>query len=29
MVLGTIVEGNKLYGRNDDTMCIPIDGADL
>ena len=24
MVLGTIVEGNKLYGRNDDTMCIPI-----
>lgn len=29
MVLGAIVEGNKLYGRNDDTMCIPIDGADL
>ena len=29
MVLGTIIEGNKLYGRNDDTMCIPIDGADL
>lgn len=29
MVLGTIVESNKLYGRNDDTMCIPIDGADL
>lgn len=29
MVLGTIAEGNKLYGRNDDTMCIPIDGADL
>lgn len=29
MVLGTIVEGNKLYGRNDDTMCIPIEGADL
>jgi len=29
MVLGTIVEGNKLYGRNEDTMCIPIDGADL
>lgn len=29
MVLGTIVEGNKLYGRNDDTMCIPIEGIDL
>lgn len=29
MVLGTIVEGNKLYGRNDNTMCIPIDGADF
>lgn len=29
MVLGTIAEGNKLYGRNDDTMCIPIEGADL
>lgn len=29
MVLGTIVEGNKLYGRNDDTMCIPIEDADL
>ena len=29
MVLGTIVEGNKLYGRNDDTMCVPIVGADI
>ena len=29
MVLGTIIEGNKLYGRNDDAMCIPIEGADL
>lgn len=29
MVLGKIVEGNKLYGRNDDTMCVPIEGADL
>ena len=29
MVLGKIVEGNKLYGRNDDTMCIPIEGANL
>lgn len=29
MVLGKIVEGNKLYGRNDDTMCIPFEGADI
>lgn len=30
MVLGDIVEGNKLYGRNDDTMCIPFsDGRTL
>lgn len=29
MVLGEIVAGNKLYGREDDTMCIPIEGADL
>ncbi len=29
MVLGKIVEGNKLYGRNDDTMCVSIKGADL
>ena len=29
MVLGTIVEGNKLYGRNDDTMCVPIEGTDI
>ena len=29
MVLGKIVEGNKLYGRNDDTMCVPIEGANL
>lgn len=29
MVLGKIVEGNKLYGRNNDTMCVPIEGADL
>ena len=30
MVLGKIVEGNKLYGHGaDDTMCIPIEGADL
>ena len=30
MVLGKIVQGNKLYGRGgDDTMCVPIEGADL
>ena len=30
MVLGKIVEGNKLYGHgSDDTMCIPIEGAVL
>lgn len=30
MVLGKIVEGNKLYGHNlKDTSCIPIEGADL
>lgn len=27
MVLGEIVEGNKLYGRG--TTCVPFDGADL
>ena len=30
MVLGKIVEGNKLYGHGaDDTMCIPVEGAVL
>ena len=30
MVLGKIVEGNKLYGsQTNDTSCIPIEGADL
>lgn len=31
MVLGEIVEGNKLYGNKQraDTMCIPIKGANL
>ena len=29
MVLGQIVQGNKMYGRNDDTMCIPFENADL
>lgn len=28
MILGKIVEGNKLYG-NKDTMCVPIEGQDL
>lgn len=25
MVLGEIVEGNKMYGRTDDTMCVSFD----
>ena len=29
MVLGNIVEGNKLYGRKNNTMCIPFENADL
>lgn len=29
MVLGTIVDSNKLYGRNNDAMCVLIEGADL
>lgn len=30
MVLGKIVEGNKMYGSaGKDTSCIPIEGADL
>ena len=29
MVLGEIVQGNKMYGRTDDTMCIPIEGIEL
>lgn len=30
MVLGNIVEGNKMYGRTDDTMCVPFnDGRTL
>ncbi len=30
MVLGDIVQGNKLYGKNDDTMCVPFaDGRGL
>lgn len=28
MIIGKIVEGNKLYG-NKDTMCIPIEGQNL
>ena len=29
MVLGKMVAGNKLYGREDDTMCVPIEDADI
>lgn len=30
MVLGDIAQGNKLYGRTDDTMCVPFaDGRPL
>ncbi len=30
MVLGKIVEGNKMYGnQSNDTMCVPIEGANL
>lgn len=29
MVLGKIIEGNKQYGRSDDTTCIPFENADL
>ena len=30
MVLGQIVQGNKLYANSaEDTMCIPFEGADL
>ena len=30
MILGEMVEGNKLYGNQTDaSMCIPIEGADL
>lgn len=30
MVLGNIVQGNKLYGQTDDTMCVPFnDGRTL
>lgn len=30
MILGEMVEGNKLYGNQSNaTMCVPFDGADL
>ena len=29
MVLGEIVQGNKMYGRNNDTMCVPFEGREL
>ena len=29
MILGKIVQGNKMYGRNNDTMCVPFENSDL
>ena len=30
MILGEVVEGNKMFGRTDDTMCVPFnDGRTL
>ena len=29
MVLGEIVQGNKMYGRNNDTMCVPFENSSL
>ena len=29
MILGKLTEGNKMYGRTDDTMVVPFDNADL
>lgn len=30
MILGEVVEGNKMFGRTDDTMCVPFaDGRPL
>ena len=29
MVLGEIVQGNKMFGRNDDTMCVPFENVSL
>lgn len=29
MVLGEIVQGNKMYGRSDDIMCVPFDNSSL
>ena len=29
MILGKVVQGNKLYGRNDDTMVVPFDNTPL
>ena len=29
MVLGEIVQENKMYGRNNDTMCVPFENSSL
>lgn len=29
MVLGKIVQGNKMFGRNDDTMCVQFEDSSL
>lgn len=29
MVLGEIVQGNKMFGRSNDTMCVPLPQSDL
>ena len=29
MILGKLAEGNKMYGRTDDTMVVPFENADL
>ena len=29
MILGEIVQGNKMYGRNNDTMCVPFEDREL
>lgn len=29
MILGEIVQGNKMFGRSDDTMCVPFENVNL
>ncbi|MDR1732359.1 MAG: DEAD/DEAH box helicase family protein [Synergistaceae bacterium] len=29
MILGKMTQGNKLYGRDDGTSCVPVEGQDL